>query len=476
MTRAASAVSEGVEVFAAAAAKMARHDGERVPHWLQALRKEASERFQDIGFPSQREERWRFTDTGPIARQAWQAAGSASQAPLRARSAPFGAFTRLAPVTSPSRRNHQLVFVNGRLDAELSAVDGLPAGVRFDSIARLLASEPSRLQPFLGLAGAHRRHPFAALNTSFLSDGACLVVDAGVVCAEPFHAVFVTDPGAGPVASHPRSLVVLGENAQASVVESFTGPDGNGDGKGNGKAPTFVNALSELYLGPHAMLDQTTLQEEGSTTFHVGTLWAHQDRGGQLCSHLFSIGGDLVRNELSVALHGGGAGTTLDGLFLAKGTQRVDNQTLIDHARPHCGSQEYFKGILDGKARGAFEGKIVVRPHAVKTDAHQKNRNLILSREALVDTKPQLEIYNDDVKCTHGSSTGRLDADAMFYLRSRGLSEASARALLTGAFASEIAARAKVEAVRQYLDSRVAGWFSEEAEEAVEAEEARDTA
>ena len=402
---AAVAVSEGVESLAAAAQTLGQGPA---PRWLEDLRKEALATFADRGLPAPKDEGWRFTDLGPVARQAWGV--DPVGAPLRARPAALEAFLRLSRVISPTRKSHQLVFVNGRLDAELSSQDGAQLGFRFEPISRILKTAPDRLRPHLGLNGAHRRHPLAALSTASLADGACLQVEAGVVVQEPFHVVHVTDASAGPTASHPRLLVVLGENAQASVVESFVGPD---------EGPAFVNGLAEVYLGPHATLDQTTLQEEGKGTLHVGTLWTHQDRGSQLFSHLFSLGGRVARSEITAALHGEGAGLTLDGLLLAKGEQQVDLRTLIDHAKPHCGSQEYVKGVFDGSARGAFEGKIVVRPHAVKTDAHQKNRNLILSREALVDTKPQLEIYNDDVKCTHGSTTGRLDADALFYLRSR---------------------------------------------------------
>ena len=447
---AAVAVSEGIESLAAAAQALGQGPA---PRWLEDLRKEALASFADRGLPAPKDEGWRFTDLGSVARQVWGV--DLLGAPLRSRPAALEAFLRLSGIVSPSRKNHQLVFVNGRLDAELSSQDGLPGGVRFEPISRILRTAPDRLRPHLGLTGAHRRHPLAALSTASLSDGACLQVDAGVVAREPFHVVHVTDASAGPTASHPRLLVVLGENAQASVVESFVGPDE--------EAPAFVNGLAEVYLGPHATLDQTTLQEEGKNALHVGTLWTHQDRGSQLFSHLFSLGGRVARSEVTAALHGEGAGLTLDGLLLAKGEQQVDLRTLIDHARPHCGSQEYVKGVFDGSARGAFEGKIVVRPHAQKTDAHQKNRNLILSREALVDTKPQLEIYNDDVKCTHGSTTGRLDAHALFYLRSRGLSEASARALLTAAFAAEIAERVKVETVRDYLHDRILRWLPEEA-------------
>ena len=447
---AAVAASEGVESLAAAAQELGQGPA---PRWLEDLRKEALAAFADRGLPSPKEEAWRFTDLGPVAGQPWLR--DLGGTPLRSRPAALEAFLRLSRIVSPTRKSHQLVFVNGRLDPELSSPDGLPAGVRFEPISRILKTAPDRLRPHLGLTGAHRRHPLAALNTASLADGACLHVDAGIVAQEPFHVVHVTDASAGPTASHPRLLVVLSENAHASVVETFVGPDE--------EPPAFVNGLSEVYLGPHATLDQTTVQEEGKSTFHVGTLWTHQDRGSQLFSHLFSLGGRVARSEVTAALHGEGAGLTLDGLLLGKGKQQVDLRTLIDHAKPHGGSQEYVKGIFDGSARGAFEGKIVVRPHAQKTDAHQKNRNLILSREALVDTKPQLEIYNDDVKCTHGSTTGRLDADALFYLRSRGLGEPAARSLLTAAFAAEIAERVKVETVREYLHHRILRWLPQEA-------------
>ncbi len=444
-----SAVSEGVESLFAAAQALAEGPS---PRWLEELRKEALAAFVDQGLPTTKDEAWRFTDLGPVARQTWRQ--DQGVGPLHSRPSALEAFLRLSRVVSPTRNSHQLVFVNGRLDAELSSPDGLPAGIRFEPISRMLRTAPDHLRPHLGLTGAHRRHPLAALNTASLADGACLQVEAGIVAQEPFHVVHVSDASAGPTASHPRLLVVLGENAKAVLVESFVGPD---------EGPAFVNGLSEVYLGPHATFDQTTLQEEGKSVLHVGTLWTHQDRGSQLFSHLVSVGGRVARSEVSAALHGEGAGLTLDGLLLAKGEQQVDLRTLIDHAKPHGGSQEYVKGIFDGSSRGSFEGKIVVRPHAQKTDAHQKNRNLILSRDALVDTKPQLEIYNDDVKCTHGSTTGRLDADALFYLRSRGLSEPAARALLTAAFAAEIAERVKVDSVREYLHHRILHWFPEEA-------------
>jgi Fe-S cluster assembly protein SufD len=437
-------VSEGVDSLVAAASSLASGTTDRSPLWLSELRKEALAKFEELGLPANHAAR----------ASAWEREGAEAALPLSKRRGAFEAFSGLAGVVSPFRSSRQLVFVNGRLDLELSAVDGLGTGIHFGPLSRFLEETSDSLQPHLGLTRGHRSHSLAALNTAMLSEGAVLRIDAGVVAPEPFQVVHVTDPGERPLASHPRLLVILGENAQASIVEAFAGPDAGSE--------SLVNSVAELYLAPHAMLDHTRLQEEGGGTIHQGTLFAHQDRGSQLFSHLFSFGGRITRNELHVALHGEGAGVTVDGLFMAKGEQRVEHKTLIDHARPHCGSQQLFKGVLDGRSRGSFEGKIIVRPNAIKSDAHQKSRNLILSKEALVETQPQLEIYNDDVKCTHGSTTGRLDEGAVFYLRSRGLSEAASRALLTSAFASEIAGRSRVEAVRAYLEPRVLRWFGEE--------------
>lgn len=442
-------VQEGIEAFAERARALAVAGQGRTPSWLLNLRQNALEAFLKMGFPRPGEEDWRYTNVSPIAQRIYSAGDSGSAAPtLKARAEARRAAEALGPLGVTSRRLHQLVFLNGRLDPECSRVEGLPAGVRLASFAWMLEKEPARLEPRLGLMRGHRAHPFVALNTAFLSDGAFVLVPDRTVVTEPIHIVNVVE-GNGGFAAHPRLLVVLGENSQATVLTTHVSA---------GEA--FVNGVTEVFLGRHAQLDHYELQEEGLETFHIGNVSVHSAPGAQYFSHVFSFGGHLVRNEIAVHLHGDGAGTALDGLFLARGRQHVDNHTLIDHARPHCGSQEYYKGILDEGARGAFDGKIVVRPAAAKTDAHQKNKNLLLSADAVVDSKPQLEIYNNDVKCTHGSATGRLDPDALFYLRSRGLSEAAARSLLTFAFASEITERVKVGPLRDHLETRLMGWLA----------------
>ena len=431
------------------------------PLFVQNLRHDGLEALGKLGFPRPSDEEWRYTSVATIARRlpdfvpadagpgASASPASSARASSAGASSARAALAALGPLAVSGRKHHQLVFVNGRLDTELSSFDGPPAGVRFDPLSRLFAAPPDLLEKRLGLLGGHRTHPFVAMNAAFLLDGAFVHVPDGVVLAEPLLVVHVADGSVGRVASHPRVVISLGENAQATVVEAYCG---------TGEA--FVNPVTEIVLGAHAHLDHTKLQEESPEAFHLGTADAHLGPGAQLFSHVLSIGGRLVRNELTVRLHGDGAGATLDGLFLARGEQQVDNHTLVDHARPHGGSQQYYKGILDGSARGAFDGKVIVRAAGAFTDAHQKNRNLLLSDTARIDAKPQLEIYNNDVKCTHGSATGRLDADALFYLRSRALSEEQARSVLTLAFASEIVDRVPFQPLKAHLTERVLGWLA----------------
>ncbi len=428
-------------------------DGAELPLFVRNLRRDGQESLARLGLPRPSDEEWRYTSVAAIARRLPDllSAGAGPGASPSASAAAREALSYFGPLAAERKGLHVLVLVNGRLDPGLSHVDGLPAGVRFDSLSRAFAAPPALLEQRLGLAGTHRSHPFAAMNAAFLSDGAWVEVADGVVLAEPLVVLHVADAASGPLAVHPRVVISIGQNAQASVVEAYCGA---------GEA--FVNALTEAYLLAHARLDHSVLQEESPEAIHVGTAEAHLGPGAQLYSRVLSVGARIARNELTVRLHGDGAGATLDGLFLARGTQEVDNHTLVDHARPHGGSQQRYKGILSGTARGAFDGKVVVRPAGAFTDAHQSNRNLLLSDTARVDAKPQLEIYNNDVRCTHGSATGRLDADALFYLRSRGFSESEARSVLTLAFASEIVDRVPLDPLRAHLTERVLGWLSED--------------
>ena len=405
-----------------------------LPGTLASLRDDAFSCFARLGFPTTRLEDWRFTNVGPI-----------TDTPLVA---PMGstdyARTALDALHLPRLGGPELVFVNGTFAPALSTTDGVPAGVHTRSLAAVLADDPGTIAPHLGHLARVEHQAFTALNTAFLRDGAVIEVAAGVVMEAPIHLLFVTTSEAEPVLSQPRVLVVTGANSQVRVVESHAGA---------GETPYLSNAVTEVSAGDHAVVDHYTVVREAASAFRVGGLYATLGRASSFTSHTITLGGALVRNEANVVLGGEGGECTLNGLYLATERQLVDNQTTIDHAQPHCDSHELYKGILDGRSRAVFNGKIIVRLDAQKTDAKQSNKALLLSENAQVTSKPQLEIFADDVKCTHGATVGQLDADATFYLRSRGLSREQARQLLIHAFAADLLGHIKVEAIRAQLDA-----------------------
>jgi Fe-S cluster assembly protein SufD len=443
----------GVEAFLATADHALRSEGSKAPLFLRRLREEGLAAFGRLGFPGPDDEEWRYTNVAPVAKGLFTPSPAVVSARDRVeeRGRALALDGRLGPIAFSDRKKTQLVFVNGRFSAEWSCTERLPAGGVLEPLSAALERRPHLVERHLGVAAKSAGHSFVALNTSYLRDGALLHVPRGTVLSDPVFVYWVTTGSSQPpLMVSPRTLAVLDEGAQARVVECFVGTGG----------VTFVNAVTEASLGTGAVLEHAKLQREGPETLHVGNVRVTQQDASRSRSHLFSFGGKLVRNELEVLLAGEGAGTELHGLYCVSGAQHVDNHTLIDHARPHGSSQEFYKGILDGSARGAFDGRIVVRPSARKTDAHQTNRNLILSDTALVDSKPQLEIYNNDVKCTHGSTTGRLDETMVFYLRSRGLDEAAARSLLTFAFGSEIVEKVTTNELYAYLEASLLSWLS----------------
>jgi Fe-S cluster assembly protein SufD len=432
----------------------ARHDSE--PAELRALRQAAIERFATLGFPSLRQEEWRFTNVAPIARTAFARAdgahgtegthgaetGASQSGPASALAAAVVA-DLMPSVSFPAAA--RIVFVDGRFAPQLSLAGELPRGVVADSLAAVLAREPRRVAAHLGRHAGFDEQPFVALNTAFFADGAYLELPRGVVLEQPIELLFLaTGAGAGsnPIVCHPRNLIVLGEGSQATVVETYAGRSG----------VYFTNAVTELVAGPAAVIDHYKLQRESRDAFHMATFQLHGDHGGNLSSHSISLGGGLVRNDVNALLDGTGIDCILNGLYLVDGRQHVDNHMRVEHAKPHCASHELYKGVLDGKARSVFNGLIHVHPGAQKTDAKQSNRNLLLSADAIANSNPQLEIFADDVKCTHGSTVGQLDADAVFYLRSRGIGKQAARSLLTYAFAADIVERIKVEPLRHHLE------------------------
>jgi Fe-S cluster assembly protein SufD len=443
----------GVDAFLASAERFVRSEGGKAPLFVRRLREEGLSAFGKLGFPAPDDEEWRTMNVGAVANGVF--VPSPAVVPARERTEErdhaLALDGRLGPIAFSDRKKKQIVFVNGRFSAEWSSTNGLPRGAVFETFSSSLEKRPDLLERHVGRQARSGEHPFVALNTAHLRDGALLYVPKGVAIEGPLFLYWVTTGSSQPpLMVSPRTLVVLEEAAQATLIEAFVGAGGT----------TFVNAVTEASLASGAVFEHSKLQREGPETLHVGNLRIEHGGDSQSRSHLFSFGGKLVRNELSVLLAGEGASTALNGLYCVSGSQHVDNHTLIDHARPRGSSQEFYKGILDGSARGAFEGRIVVRPSARLTDAHQKNRNLILSDTALVDSKPQLEIYNNDVKCTHGAATGRLDETMVFYLRSRGLDEAAARSLLTFAFGSEIVEKVAPNELYAYLEASLLSWLS----------------
>ncbi len=369
----------------------------------------AIDRFAALGFPTGREEEWRFTDISPLLDIPFRpAAGTANPAPL-------------APLARGPLKDCQLAFVDGRFSPAFSS--GLPAGVTVEG--------PGEPDPE-GTA-------FTALNAAFSTDGARIRIPPGAVLEKPIHLLFLSSLHGEPYMTHPRILVTAGEGANATIVESFLGPPGG---------VYFTNAVTQVVAADGAVLDYTKVQRESRDAFHVASLRARLGRDASFTHHSISLGGRLARNDFTVVLDGEGASCGLFGLFEVAGAQLADHHTMIDHARPNGTSRELYKGILGGRARGVFDGRIVVRPEAQKTNALQSSRNLLLSAEARVHTRPRLEIFADDVKCKHGATVGQLDLDVLFYLRSRGIGLEEARRLLVHAFAGEILDQVRSDAVR----------------------------
>ncbi len=427
-------VMEEKEVYLAEFSRFEKALGERADAWPHALRTQAIERFAELGFPGPRDEDWKFTPLAPLAEVPFKLAGPPEQRPALADV--LGAALDLG---APTR----LVFVNGRFAPGLSVTAALPEGVIVGSLAEAMQKRREVVEPHLGRLARHETHPFVALNTAFLQDGAFIRVLKGAVVREPIHLIFVATPTSEPTVTHPRTLIVAEGNCQCTLVQSYAGLS---------EGAYFTNAVTEVEAGPNAFIDHYKIQREGPAAFHLETLQARLGRGSNFASHALTLGGKWARNESSALLADEGCECTLNGLYLAGGTQHVDHRTVIDHAQPHCASHELYKGILDGKAHAVFNGKIYVRQDAQKTDAKQTNQTLLLSEDAVINTKPQLEIFADDVKCTHGATVGQLSADALFYLRSRGIGAEAARALLTYAFANDVVERIKLDALRRQLE------------------------
>ena len=414
--------------------------------WLIALRREGYSEFGEAGFPTTHDEDWRFTNVAPIAQTRFallhkDAALNVEELEL------FGA------TSFPCR----LVFVNGKYSAPLSRTPALPKGVKVGSLAEAITTEDEKVQEQLGRHLNFRRDAFAALNTAFIEDGAYVYVPRSTVVDQPIYALYISTSSAEPVMNHPRNLVIVEENSQATIVEDYVSLDAQAG------APAFSNTVTELVAGESAVVSHYMIVRESEQTFNVSTLRIQQGRSSNVATHSLLLGGALIRNNVHPVLAGEGAECLINGLFMANGRQHMDNYMLVEHASPHCDSRQFYNGILNGQSRGVFHGRIIVHKDAQKTDAKQTNRNLLLCDDAQIDTKPQLEIYADDVKCTHGATIGQVDETALFYLRSRGLSEVSAKHLLLQAFANECLDRMHTGPVRDHVERLVAQWLPETA-------------
>ena len=412
------------------------------PAWIHQIRQAAFSRFSTMGFPTPHDEEWRHTDVAPFTRIHFQPATSTP---------PTLPKEDLVEATFDQLACSQLVFLNGRFSPGLSAVRLLPRGVTVGSLADILKTSSGEVESHLTRYADFQDHAFVALNTAFMQDGVFAYVPRNTEIKEPLHLLFISTAEDRPFLSFPRNLIVLEENSQATIIESYVGiRDGC----------YFTNAVTELVLGNEAQVNHCAYQHESPAAFHLMNLALHQDRGSRMASTSVFLGGGLARSEVHAVLKAEAIDCSLSGLYLAGGRQHVDIQTMIDHAKPGSTSRQVYRGILNGKASGVFKGRILVRENAQKTDAAQINQNLLLSDDAVINTTPQLEIFADDVKCKHGTSVGHLDAEALFYLRSRGLGEEAARNLIVYGFASAITDRLAIEPLRVRLSEFLPRWIS----------------
>jgi Fe-S cluster assembly protein SufD len=414
--------------------------------WVDRLRKSAMERFLELGLPTTRLEDWKYTNVAPIGRVTFRPAN------LSNASIPESLRSQLDAFPGP-----RLVFVDGLLDRKLSLIEDGHSGLQLAGLSDSLADSQraSMLESHLGRYAETSDHAFTAWNTAFFADGAWVMIPAGTTVSRPVHLVFVSTGAGGPQANYPRNLILAGEGSQVAVVEAFLSAH---------RGVYLTNAVTEIVADAGAMIDYYKMERESGDGFHVATVKANLGRDASLTSHSISFGAALTRNDLRVSLDGEGSQCALDGLFVADGNRLVDNHTEIDHRRPHGTSRELYKGVLSGHSQGVFNGAIIVREDAQKTDAVQYSRNLLLSEHAQINTKPQLEIRADDVRCAHGATIGQIDREAMFYLKSRGLDEPAARHILIRAFAAEILDGIRVPNIRRQLEILLDEWFEDRLE------------
>ena len=434
------AVAENLGIYLESFEALGRRVAGREPAWLRRRRERGMQRFSELGVPTTRDEDWKYTSLSELRRNDFRLAAPASRVISAGEIKSLG-FNEI--------EGCRVVFVNGRFAAGLSRLEVVPEGVEAGRLRDFLESDP--VEAHLGRYANPENHALAALNTAFIEDGAFVRIPNRVVVEKPIHLVFVTLVEEANQVSHPRTLIVAGRDSQATVIETYIGM---------GEA-YWTNAVTEIVTAENARIDHYKLQQEHAGAVHTGFTYAHQARDSRFASNSLSFGGGLVRSDTHVRLEGAGCECVLNGLYAVTGQQHIDHHTIIDHAMPHCNSHQLYRGILDGHATGVFNGKVIVRQDAQKTDAIQSNKNLLLSRHADINTKPQLEIEANDVRCTHGATVGQIDDEAMFYLQSRGINRPDARSLLTYAFAADIIESLNVEPLRKPLEQILLSWVEQ---------------
>ncbi|MGI6457277.1 MAG: Fe-S cluster assembly protein SufD [bacterium] len=405
---------------------------ERGPGWLHGLRREAIAHFKEIGFPDRRVEEWRFTNIRPIVEQTF----------VPAEKAPRPISQDLFQLHAYAEHCHLITFINGFYSPELSDLGDLPENIIVQSLSEAWQERESLLEPHIARKGSFENNPFAALNTAFMQDGVFIHLPKDTVVEKPIHILYFSATAGEPGISYPRNLIVAGSSSRATVIESYVGqPD----------QIYFTNAFTEVVAGDSSNLQHVRLQRESLNAYHISSTQLYHESQAHFATHNINLGGSIVRHDINSYLDGEFIESTLNGLYMLDGIQHVDNHTVIYHNQPNCNSHELYKGVLNNRSRGVFRGRIYVAPHAQKTDSKQSNNVLLLSDQAEITSMPQLEIYADDVKCTHGATTGEIDENALFYLRSRGIPYDEAKGLMIYAFASEIVDQIPLEFIQDQL-------------------------
>jgi len=401
--------------------------------WVDAMREESARRFEELGLPTLRNEDWKYTSLKPITKRAFAPADTETE-PGR---------ENLKQFDIPGLDTHRVVLVDGNYVEALSDPDPAGGGVFVGSLARAINEQPERVKPWLGRLAREAEHGFRALNSAFLQDGVFIHVPDGEAIDKPIEICCVQHSDAEEIASQPRNLIVAGEGARFTVLERYLCVH---------DSRYLTNAITEVFAGANAQLEHYKLQQESPNAYHIGSWLIEQQESSTVTTHNVALGAALARTDIRARLDGAGAHCGMSGVYVLGGRQHVDNHIKVDHNVADTSSNEYYKGVMDGRSRAVFHGRVVVHPDAQRSDAHQQNRNLLLSEDAEVDTKPQLEIYADDVACSHGATVGQLSEDAMFYMKTRGIDEQTARSLLIFAFANDVIGDFGLEPLRAYVE------------------------